>query len=164
MMLLALLFAITAALLVLATRPDARPRYLVPWSLARFFRETDGGMPVVRAFPIFINSKKVGEAHGVAFSLQPNRQRLYGAEGMLALSRGAVTCGVEVDMIVPVGGTSVDMLALLIQQKDVGVQLPIGGKTYDVDMGFTDGNVNGNTETGVVNGKFTLQGPAPKIV
>jgi hypothetical protein len=120
-------------------------------------------MPQVRAFPLFINAKKVGQVNGTNFSVMPNRQKLYGAEGFLTLSRGAVTCGVEVDFIEPVTGDDVDFIANWILQKDVGVQMPIGGKQYVIDMGFTGGNVTSNTETGVVNGKCTLEGGVPKI-
>lgn len=119
--------------------------------------------PVVRAFPIYIKGKKLGEAHGTNFTLTPQRTKLYGAEGFLALSRGAVSCGVEVDYIVPVSGTSVDVIAQIILQQDVTVQLPIGGKTYTIQMGYTSGNVQSNTETGVVQGKFSLEGGAPTI-
>lgn len=120
-------------------------------------------MPVVRAYPLFINAKKVGQVHGTNFSVMPNRQKLYGAEGFLTLSRGAVTCGVEADFIEPVTGTDVDFIAQWILQQDVGVQLPIGGKQYIIDMGYVNGNVQANTETGVVNGKCTLEGGVPKI-
>lgn len=117
----------------------------------------------VRAFPCFIKSKKVGQIHGTTFTIMPNRQKLFGAEGFLTLSRGAVSCGVEVDAIVPVGGMDIDVLAQIILQMDVGVQLPIGGKQYVIDMGYTGGNVQSETETGVVRGRFTLEGGIPKI-
>ena len=120
-------------------------------------------MPVVRAYPLFINTKKVGQVHGTNFSVMPNRQKLFGAEGFLTLSRGAVSCGVEVDFIEPVTGTDVDFIAQWILQQDVGVQLPIGGKQYVIDMGYTGGNVQSETETGVVRGRCTLEGGVPKI-
>jgi hypothetical protein len=120
-------------------------------------------LPVVRAFPIFLKNKKLGQAHGTNFTIMPNRTKLFGAEGFLALSRGAVTTGVDVDFIMPVSGIDVDVLAQMILQQDVGVQLPIGGKMYVIEMGYTNGNVQSSTENGVVNGKFTLEGGVPQI-
>lgn len=120
-------------------------------------------LPQVRAFPAFIKQKKIGQVHGTTFTIQPNRQKLYGAEGFLTLSRGAVSCGVEVEAIVPVAGMDLDLLQQMILQQDVGVQLPIGGKQYVIDMGYTGGNITSNTETGVVQGRFTLEGGVPKI-
>lgn len=121
------------------------------------------GDPVVRAFPLFYNDKKVAEAHAVELTINGERTPVFGAEGWLAAARGAVHCDITVTYIVPVSGTSVDFITDTLLQNDVDCGIPVAGKLVRRTMAITQNQMKSNTQTGVVEGSTHFIGGPPQI-
>lgn len=121
------------------------------------------GDPVVRAFPVFYNNKKVAEAHSNDVTINGQRTAVYGAEGWLAAARGAVSLDISVQYIIPVGGTSVDFITDTVLQNDIDVGIPVAGKILRRTMAITQNQMKGNTQTGVVDGTCHFIGGPPQV-
>lgn len=120
--------------------------------------------PQVRAIPIYYQNKKIAEAYDTQFKLAGGRQPVFGAEGLATHSRGAVITGITVGFFVPVQGVSVPVFLDIINQKDVTMRLPIGGKMFEIDMAPIDVDVKSNTETGKCDGSANFSGGKPKVL
>ena len=118
--------------------------------------------PVVRAFPLFYNDKKVAEAHAVDITINGERTPVWGAEGWLAAARGAVHCDITVAYIIPVGGTSVDFITDTLLQNDIDCGIPVGGKLLRRTMAITQNQMKANTQTGVADGSCHFIGGPPE--
>lgn len=121
-------------------------------------------LPIVRAAALFYNSRLVAECYSGDQAVDPRRQALFGAQGYLTHSRGAVTGSIQIEYIVPVGGTTPDMLADTLAQNDVETAVPIDGVLVTATAAITQNTMKWNTETGRCEGTLRLEYGPPTVV
>ncbi len=119
--------------------------------------------PVVRPYPIYYQSKKIGEAFESDAGINPNRQPVFGAEGMIAHTYGAVVSSLSFKYVIPVNGTSLDFLSDCINQKNIDIGIPVGGQFVVVTMAIMSCNMTANIESGKCEGSLSLAGGKPTI-
>lgn len=118
---------------------------------------------ITRYWPLYIGSKKVAEAHEQTADVNPNKALFYDAEGVGGLSIGAAHSQIQVMGIDPVGGTSIDFIALALGSGFIDVGWPqTDGTLKTIKMGVTNLQKKTNSETGRSDFSFTLLGGAPK--
>lgn len=119
--------------------------------------------PVVRSFPVFYNGKKVAEAFSNDADVNPNRNPAFGAEGLLAHTKGTVLSTLSFQYVIPVAGTSLNFLQDTVFQNDIEIGLPVGGIYVAVTMAITNCKMTSNVETGKCEGNLTLSGGKPVL-
>ncbi|HEY1956695.1 MAG TPA: hypothetical protein VGH28_13840 [Polyangiaceae bacterium] len=116
-----------------------------------------------RYWPIFINSKKVAEAHEQSFDVNPNKSILFDAEGAAGLAIGAAHTQMTLSAIDPIGGTTIDWIAQALQTQLVEVAfLQPSGTFVTQQMTVTNVQKKSNAETGRSDISVTFLGLAPK--
>lgn len=120
-------------------------------------------LPVVRAFPVFYNDRKCAEAYEQELTTDPRRQPVFGAEGYLTHTRGAVTGSLNISYIVPVGGTTPDFIVDTVLQNNVEIGIPVDGKIIRQTAAIEQNTMRSNTETGRAEGTLRLGFGPPQI-
>lgn len=122
-------------------------------------------MPDVRAFALYFEATRAFTVHQQSLSIPAGRQAVFGQEGYLAHSKGAVQVKLSLSEITPVGGS--DFIAQLQQrhlaQQNITIKMKIGGKIISAEMAITSLEFSSNTETGVATGQGTFEGGVPVI-
>lgn len=122
-------------------------------------------MPDVRAFAIYFGSKKAFTCNQQSISIPTGRTAVFGQEGYLAHSKGAVQIRLQLTEITPVGGSDLaDLRAKAIAQENVTLGLLVGGKLMTAEFAITNLEFTSNTETGVATGTGTFEGGVPKLL
>lgn len=119
---------------------------------------------VVRPASFYYNDQKSAETNALTITIDPRRGDLFGAEGLIALARGAVTTKFSAKHLVPVGGTKPDFLADTILQNDVEIAVPIDGKVLRWTAGITQNTMEYNSEAGTCDGTLALSGGKPEVI
>ena len=118
---------------------------------------------VVRAGATYLNDAKVAEASEAELTFNPRRQDMFGAEGWMGLTHGAITMDARVTILVPVSGTQPDFIDDLLNQNDVELAMVIDGRVFRITGGYTQGTMRYNTETGRCEGTFAINGGKPQV-
>lgn len=119
---------------------------------------------VVRAGSTYINDTKVAEASEAEITFNPKRTGMYGADGWMGLTRGAVNMDVRVTILVPVSGNTPDFVNDLVNQNDVELAMVIGGYIFRGTGGYNSGTMRYVTETGRCEGTFGVEIGKPILV
>lgn len=119
--------------------------------------------PVVRAFPVFYQGRKIATAYENDYRITTGRTRLFGAEGYLTHSKGAVVTSLSINLVIPVTGEAPETVLDALNQDDVTIGIPVGGKVHTVVMAITEKDMKSNTERGTVEGTMTLEGGVPNV-
>lgn len=119
----------------------------------------------VRAFAFYWRDKKSAMVNQTNFKIMPGRTAMFGAEGYLVHSKGAVQCRIEINEVIPIAGSAStqDVEQYVIAQHDIEVGIIVGGKFFRVAMAITEADYTSNTETGKCEGKIVLEGGIPKV-
>ncbi len=112
---------------------------------------------------MYFKSKKVAELEDVSYEIMSNDESLIGTEGYLTHSEGAVTCKITATAIIPVGGTTPNMLNSLLNKEDVGIGVPIDGGLQKFTGRLTGVSYDSNSKSGKTTGKFTVEGGRPDV-
>lgn len=120
---------------------------------------------ITQYWPLFVGSKKIAEAHEQTYDISPNKGLLFDADGFAGISIGAAHAQIQVSSIDPVGGSSIDLIAMALNQGIVGVGVLQPDRTYKVHS-MTVSNVQKKTssETGRSDASFTFIGGPPKTI
>lgn len=123
-------------------------------------------MPNVRAFAIYFdNGRKAFTVNQQTLTIPAGRQAVFGAEGYLAHSKGAVQVRLNLTEITPVGGSDLaDLREKHIKQQNVIIGLDMAGKTVQAEFAITTLEFSSNTETGVPTGTGTFEGGIPQLI
>ena len=119
---------------------------------------------IVRAASVYLNDQKLAECSEAEITINPRRTDMFGAEGWMGLTRGAITMDVKMSHLVPVDGTQPDFLPDVIAQNDVEFACPIDGKILRITGGYTQSTLRYNTETGRCEGSITINGGSPTVI
>jgi hypothetical protein len=123
-------------------------------------------MPDVRAFAIYFGSTKAFTVNQQSLSIPAGRTAVFGQEGYLAHSKGALQVKLSLTEITPTGGS--DFITQLqtkhLLQENVTIKLFIGGKVVSAEMAIVSLEFTSNTESGVASGTGQFEGGIPVIV
>jgi hypothetical protein len=116
-------------------------------------------MPDVRAFAIYINHKKAFTCNQQSISIPMGRTAVFGQEGYLAHSKGAVQVRLQLNEITPVGGSDLtQLLDKSLKQENVDIAMFVGGKQMSASFAVTNIEFSSQTESGVATGSGTFEG------
>lgn len=120
--------------------------------------------PVVRPWPIFINGKKAGTVSKGSYKINPRREPMFGADGLLTHSKGAVTVELQATEITPVSGSSLTtILKKILNQEDFELAAPIGGQLHKFTAACTGTGFESDSESGKATGEATFSGGLPTV-
>lgn len=122
-------------------------------------------MPDVKAFAIYFQDKKAFTVNQQTITFPAGRTAVFGAEGYLAHSRGAIQVRISVTEITPFGGS--DLINELVRrhliQANVKMKMLVGGKVVTAEMAIESLEFSSQTETGVATGTGQFGGGIPLI-
>lgn len=121
--------------------------------------------PDVRAFAIYFGNKKAFTVNQQQIQVLGGRQAVFGQEGYLAHSKGAIQVRMTLNEITPVGGSDLirELSAKQLRQENINMKMLIGGKVFTVEMAIVSTEFSSHTETGVATGTGQFEGGIPKI-
>ena len=120
--------------------------------------------PTVRHIAVYINSKKAATINNVSVTFDSGRTALYGSEGYLTHSKGAVMTRMDFTEVTPVSGS--DLVSLekkFFRQEDVEIAVIIGGTAKRLPMAMKQFQFDSQSESGAATGKGSLEGGLPRI-
>lgn len=121
-------------------------------------------LPEVRAFAIYFNDKKAFTVNQQSLSIPAGRQAVFGQEGYLSHSKGAIQVRLTLNEITPTGGS--DLRAELekrhLLQQNVTIKMKMGRKNISAEFAVVSLEFSSNTETGVAQGTGQFEGGVPK--
>lgn len=120
--------------------------------------------PTVRHMSLYLNDKKVATINNISVTFDSGRTALYGSEGYLTHSKGAMMTRMDFTEVTPVGGS--DLTALekkFFNQEDVDVALIVGGTAKRLPMALKQFQFDSASESGACTGKGQLEGGRPVI-
>lgn len=124
-------------------------------------------MPNVRAFALYFEAggKKAFTVNQQTLTIPAGRQAVFGADGYLAHSKGAVQVKLTLTEITPVGGSDLaDLRDRHIKQQNIIIGLDFAGKTVQAEFAIVSLEFASNTETGVPTGTGTFEGGVPQLL
>jgi len=110
-----------------------------------------------RNFPWFLGSKKFAEAHGVALNADSGDEVQIGNDGILGLSDGVIQMRFELDFVVPVAGTKIDLWDYFLNKRGFSARMMAGGKSIMIPCRITNMNLTSEAKNGTATGKITVQ-------
>lgn len=119
--------------------------------------------PVVRNFSLYANSRKCGEATGVAYDQESGNEIQIGDGQVIGVSQGVKTVTVQLSQIIPYRGSQVGRIVEDAFDSNTSIQIGlglIGGRVHKMDLYCTKCNIKMETKNGTCNGEFTLIGGA----
>ena len=119
---------------------------------------------IFRAFPLYVNGKKIAEVSSGTYDVNPNDEAQVGTEGYMGHADGATITRIQATCMIPVVGMQVQFDAIIKARQYVQVGVPINGKFQQVDMRITQANYKWNFKNGQAEGDFTLEGGEPDLV
>ena len=119
---------------------------------------------IVRAAPIYANGAKIAECESLTFEISGGGEAVFGLEGLLTFTKGAVTTKASCKAIVPVAGMCSRFTEKLVAQVDVEIGVMLDGKLFQVTMRPMTANYSSDSKTGRVEGAFPCEGGGPKLV
>lgn len=120
-------------------------------------------LPIIRPFPVYYKNKKVAEIASGSYDIAPGDEAQIGTDGYLGHSDGAVLTKIDAEVIVPVKGLGVTILADMLAKKYVSVGIFADGKSHQMDMRITHAGYSWDSKSGKATGKFTFEGGAPDL-
>lgn len=109
-----------------------------------------------RNFPWFAGSKKFAEAHGVALNADSGDEVQIGNDGILGLSDGVIQIKFDLDFVVPVAGTKLDLWSLFLNKTEFTSRMMAGGKSIMVPSRITNLSLTSEAKSGTATGKITV--------
>ena len=122
-------------------------------------------MAEFRYFPLVVDGKAVAEINGFTVDFANAGERQIGAGVVLGVSDGVKTYDIKAQSVCPVGGHSVDLVALLQQGNDVAIGFDYNGGAYVAPYKVMKASIKHDAKTGAVTGDIELMnsGPAQKV-
>lgn len=114
-----------------------------------------------RHYPVYVQKKKVATMSGVTYDIESGDEMQMGAEGVMGHADGISTCTLEADCIVPVAGSPIDFLSLILGKQNVQMEIFADGKFLSFTARLVSANYSSNSKNGEARGKFRFTGPAP---
>lgn len=120
-------------------------------------------MAKIKFAPLYVNNKKCAELEDVSYEIMSNDEAQIGTEGYLCHSDGATMAKASCNSLVPVGGTTPNMVQHILNKNDVSLGLPIDGGLQKftgrlVTVSYKSSSKNGKTE-----GQFSFEGGKPQV-
>ena len=117
----------------------------------------------VRFHSLYVDGAKFAEIYQHKIDVTANAENIFADGGWAGTTYGAKTTQITGSYIVPVDGTVIDPIALLLSSRYVGVTQLVGGKYITQPMKFTAAGVETNSQNGTSTGTFTLMGGEPSV-
>jgi len=113
----------------------------------------------------YIGTEKAATVNQVEYQINPARTAVFGQEGYLAHSKGAITTQITVNEVTPVAGSTFTqkLMDKILNQEDIDCAIKVGEKLHMVTMAVTATTFRGQVENGVADGSVTLQGGVPDL-
>lgn len=120
----------------------------------------------VRHASLFISGRKYAEAYMTEEDVSSGDEPQYGDEGLVGMSDGAATTNLSCEAIVPVLGSSVDILkSYLLKKLDIDITYGlVNGQLHQYTVRCTNANFKGDAKAGTLVGSFKFIGKAPNPV
>ncbi|WP_394849700.1 hypothetical protein LZC95_19885 [Pendulispora brunnea] len=119
----------------------------------------------VRSASIYVSGRKFGECFENTYDVESGDEPQFGDGVVLGFSDGIIQTTLSCKSVMPVGGSSVNMLVLMKNKTDLDVALAtIDGKIHQVSMRVTKASVQSTHKNGTQEGTFTLSGGEPDII
>lgn len=110
-----------------------------------------------RNFPWFAGSRKFAEAHGVAVSMDSGDEIQLGNDGILGLSDGIIMVQFDLDFVLPVSGTKINLLKMFLNKEEFMSKMLAGGQAIMVPSRITNLNLTSESKNGTATGKITVK-------
>jgi hypothetical protein len=118
----------------------------------------------VRHASMYVAGKKVAEMFSNTYHVGSGDEPQFGDDGFQGMSDGAITTTLDCETIVPVIGTSVDILSLLLNKQDSDINLGLmSGRLHTVTMRCTEADYKSDAKTGTLTGTFKFFGGVPTL-
>ena len=118
---------------------------------------------VIRSAPVYIDGKKLGELTDCTYSITTNDAIQITLDGVIGFSDGIATVKLDASTIVPVKGISVPFLKAALTKKNVEVGILLEGKLCRCTMRIMSAEYSSTVSSGVLTGKFSLEGSGPDL-
>lgn len=119
---------------------------------------------VFRAMPVYVKNKKVAEIKEASVKVMTNGEQQAGFEAVLGESEGIVTVEGSFSEVIPVTGTEINILSILLAQGYAQIGVLVGGETMKMEAKFVDCEFKSTSKTGVVEGSFNWRSGAPQVI
>ena len=110
-----------------------------------------------RNYAWFAGAKKFAEAHGTAINADSGDEVQFGNDGIEGLSDGVIQVQFDIDFVVPVSGTSIDLWDLFLNKKEFMSRMLAGGKVIMVPSRITNLSLTSESKNGTATGKITVK-------
>lgn len=118
---------------------------------------------VFRAFPLYLNGKKVAEAMSSTYEVTNNNANQIGIDGVLGQSRGVIETKIDFDAVIPIAGMQINIDAIIASGESVGMGVAVNGGFQIVSGTVTGVSYSSDSKTGESKGKYSFIGGAPQL-
>ncbi len=119
---------------------------------------------IFRAFPIYVEGKKVAEAMSSTYDTTDSGTNQVGLDGVEGQSDGVIESKIDFDVIVPVQGTTIKFSTYFFNRARVTIGIPIDGGYDSVEGKLTGRSYSSDSKTGECKGKWSFIGGEPQRV
>lgn len=112
----------------------------------------------------FYKGRKVATAEGTQYDIEGNDEDVFGDEGWLGVTSGAVTSKISVDTITPIEGSGIAVIEDMLTKQYVNITLGVvEGKIHQVEMRCRTVSYTGENQAGSLKGKWEFMGGKPEL-
>jgi hypothetical protein len=118
---------------------------------------------IVRPISLYLGNSKFAEVTSGDYNVTAGNESLIADGGWIGESSGAVTTEITPSIIIPVSGTTVDAVTLILQDKYIKASMLIGGKIHTVDVKANGASFKWDHKSGMCTGDLKLRGGKPQL-
>ena len=118
---------------------------------------------VFRAYPLYLNGKKVAEVASSTYEISTNNANQIGLEGVLGQSRGARETKIDFDTVVPIAGMQINIDDIIASEATVGLGVVVNGRMQLVSGTISGATYTSDSKEGTTKGKYSFMGGAPQL-
>lgn len=115
-----------------------------------------------RAFPIFVNGRKLGEISSATLDLQSGREVIPVFDGTVTTD-GRKVVKLDFEQIELTAGASYDLIAQWVAGAEVSIGVPIGTKIVQCTGTINGVSYSSDISRGTSTGRYSFVGGAPDI-
>jgi hypothetical protein len=117
----------------------------------------------IRAFPIYVASKKIAEMSSGSMDVASNDERQVTIEGYYGHSDGQTLTDMEFTTVTPVRGHEQDLKGILLRKEYVQVGALVDGALQQITGRIISFGYSTDAKSGKCEGKFKFEGGEPQI-
>lgn len=118
---------------------------------------------IIRPAPIYFNGKKVAEIREGSYEVDSNDQREITSEGYIGHTDAATTSQVQMTLVVPAAGLSIEALPAMLAKRYVKIGLFTDGKFHSMEGRIVKMSYTWNHDKGEMRCTGSFESGAPDL-